>query len=90
MTETLTDLLNKVEAIFKAMDGSRIELEKFIGHRRQRISEWVVQRKHEPPGAVALQMQAWAAKMTTRIAIGPRTLQVAYRDAHKMVKERRK
>jgi nicotinamide mononucleotide adenylyltransferase len=89
MTETLDDLLDKLEAIFDCKAGTQTELSKFLNRRFQRVSEWVAQRKFTPPGDVALQMQQWAAQMSNRIAAGGRELQMAYRKSYQEIKERR-
>lgn len=89
MTETLEDLLNKIEAIFDCGAATVNECAKAVGRRPQRITEYVAMRKYEPPGSTALALRAWAAKISTRIAIGPKKMQAAYRLSYQVVKQKR-
>jgi hypothetical protein len=68
MAESLTELLNKVEAISRSGAGTYTQLAAFLKKPRQRVSEWVGQRTARPSGEVTLQIQNWAAIMTLKIA----------------------
>jgi hypothetical protein len=90
MTETLDDLLNKIEAIFDCGVAQPIELARELGKKRQRIPEYVRQRKHRPTGDTAFKMKAWAARMSNRIAAAGSKTQNAYRSAYQDVCEKRR
>jgi hypothetical protein len=85
MTETVDDLLNKIEAIFDCGAGKPNELAKHMGRAPQRVSEYIRQRKHRPSVLDYFSMKSWASEMTTRIAMAGRKLQSSYRTAYREV-----
>jgi hypothetical protein len=89
VTETLPDLLNKVEAIVKCGAGTFVELAKDIKEKPASVYDWIGQRRFTPNGDVTLRIQQWAAKKSNQIAMAGRKLQTAYRAAYREVCEKR-
>lgn len=90
VSETVTDVLNKIEAILECGAGKLNGLARHVGCRPQRISEYIRQRKHQPGVADYLLMKEWASKMTLRIAMAGREMQAAYVIAYTTVCKKRK
>ena len=87
--ENLDDILNKIEAIFDCGAGSTNDLAKFMDRRRERINEYVRQRKHQPNVPDYIKMKEWASKMTLKIAMAGRKMQMAYKRAYQSICEKR-
>lgn len=90
MSDTLSTLLNKVEALIISGFSSISKCAAEIGERPQRVSEWVTQRAHEPSGETALKLQSWAAQQTLRMSISSKAEQCRYRQAYRDVTEKRR
>lgn len=84
-TESLDDILNKIEAIFDCKAGTIKEVAKLLDRRPQQVSEYIAQRKHQPNVPDYIKMKEWAAKMTLRIAMAGREMQMAYKHAYRDV-----
>lgn len=89
MSESLTQLLNRCEAMFKSRFVTINECAAEIKEQPQRVSEWVTQRAHEPSGRVALKLHYWAARKSLQISLSDFTVQKSYRDTFRKVAERR-
>ena len=90
MTETLDDLLNKVEAIIKCRAGTYDELHKATKKPLSSLYDLIGgPRRFKPNGDITLKIQTWAAKKTTQIAIGLKETQSAYRAAYQEIREKR-
>lgn len=90
MSEPLTQLLNRCEAMFRSRFSTMKDCASEIGEKPQRVSEWVTQRAHEPSGRVALKLQDWAAKKSLQISLSDFPTQKSYREAFRSVTKRRK
>jgi hypothetical protein len=90
MTETLDDLLNKVEAIFDCKAGTPSELAKAINKPAQSVYDWVGQRRFKPNGDTALKIQQWAAAMMLRVAKSGSKFQSKFRQSYREVCDKRR
>jgi hypothetical protein len=90
MSDTLSTLLNKCEALIASGFSSISKCAAEIGERPQRVSEWVTQRAHDPSGSVALKLQSWCAAQTIRMAASGAKQQTAYRQKYRDVTEKRR
>ena len=90
MTDTITTLLNKVEALIDCGFVSLSQVGRDINERRQRVSEWVTAEKRtEPRASVYMKLHDWCAEQTKKMCLAPKTMQAGYRRAYKEVCERR-
>jgi hypothetical protein len=76
----LCQLLNRIRAMKDCGAITFTDLAKFLGKPSPRVSEWVMQRKFEPSGEIALRMVQFAALQTLSIAQDPE-LSEKYRKA---------
>lgn len=84
--ETLSDVLDRVEALIKCGAATFKELAKEFGKPESRFSEWVTMRAPTPNGEVAIRLREWADGKIEGIQGAGAT---AYRKALKEVRERR-
>lgn len=70
-TETLTDLLNKIWALWHIKVATLQQIADQIGVDARSVANWVTQRRRKPDGESAFKLKSLAAIMTHKLSKRP-------------------